>query len=122
RRCRPWFVRGCGRTRQVCRLDRCHLLCRFRRRPRAGAFPVPESAMNRPDVRHDPVLSPARSAGSVQPAEPDASALALADRLSSPVIPVIVVADAADAVPLARALLAGGVQALEVTLRTPAGL
>lgn len=78
--------------------------------------------MNRPDVRHDPVLSPARSAGSVQPAEPDASALALADRLSSPVIPVIVVADAADAVPLARALLAGGVQALEVTLRTPAGL
>lgn len=39
-----------------------------------------------------------------------------------PVVPVIVVEDAAHAVPLARALVAGGVRALEVTLRTPAGL
>lgn len=46
----------------------------------------------------------------------------LIDFLDSPVIPVIVLKDAADAVPLARALLAGGVRALEVTLRTPAGL
>lgn len=39
-----------------------------------------------------------------------------------PVIPVIVVDDADDAVPLACALLAGGVQVLEVTLRTPVAL
>ncbi len=38
------------------------------------------------------------------------------------VVPVITIADAADAVPLARALVAGGLQALEVTLRTDAGL
>lgn len=46
----------------------------------------------------------------------------LIDVLRTPVIPVIVLHDAADAVPLARALLAGGIDALEVTLRTPAGL
>ncbi|MFN5164319.1 MAG: hypothetical protein ACK5JG_03025, partial [Pseudomonadota bacterium] len=39
-----------------------------------------------------------------------------------PVIPVIVVEDAAHALPLARALVAGGVRVLEVTLRTPAAL
>jgi len=39
-----------------------------------------------------------------------------------PVIPVIAIDDADRAVPLARALLAGGVRVLEVTLRTPAGL
>ncbi len=39
-----------------------------------------------------------------------------------PVIPVIVIEREADAVPLARALLAGGVRVLEVTLRTPAAL
>jgi len=39
-----------------------------------------------------------------------------------PVIPVIVIEDVAHAVPLARALVAGGVRVLEVTLRTPAGL
>ena len=39
-----------------------------------------------------------------------------------PIIPVIVIDDAADAIPLARALVAGGLSALEVTLRTPAGL
>jgi 2-dehydro-3-deoxyphosphogluconate aldolase / (4S)-4-hydroxy-2-oxoglutarate aldolase len=38
------------------------------------------------------------------------------------VIAVLVVDDAEDAVPLARALLAGGVDAIELTLRTPAAL
>ena len=38
------------------------------------------------------------------------------------VIPVIVLHDAGVAVPLARALLAGGIRMLEVTLRTPAAL
>lgn len=40
----------------------------------------------------------------------------------SPVVPVVVIEDAADAVPLAEALLAGGIQVIEVTLRTPAAL
>lgn len=40
----------------------------------------------------------------------------------APVLPVIVLHDAATAVPLARALLAGGIRMLEVTLRTPAAL
>lgn len=39
-----------------------------------------------------------------------------------PVIPVIVIDDAADAAPLARALVAGGLRVLEVTLRTAAAL
>jgi 2-keto-3-deoxy-6-phosphogluconate aldolase len=39
-----------------------------------------------------------------------------------PVIPVVVLDDAAHAVPLARALLAGGLRTIEVTLRTPAAL
>ena len=39
-----------------------------------------------------------------------------------PVIPVIVIDRIADAVPLARALVAGGVRVLELTLRTPAAL
>lgn len=38
------------------------------------------------------------------------------------VIPVIVLDDVAQAVPLARALVAGGIRMLEVTLRTPAAL
>ena len=40
----------------------------------------------------------------------------------APVIPVIVLHDVAHAVPLARALVAGGIRMLEVTLRTPQGL
>ncbi len=40
----------------------------------------------------------------------------------APVIPVLVVHDAAEARPLAEALVAGGLKALEVTLRTPAAL
>ena len=39
-----------------------------------------------------------------------------------PVIPVIVIDRVEDALPLAEALLAGGVKVLEVTLRTAAGL
>lgn len=39
-----------------------------------------------------------------------------------PVIPVLVMDRVDDAVPLARALLAGGVRVLEITLRTPAAL
>jgi 2-dehydro-3-deoxyphosphogluconate aldolase / (4S)-4-hydroxy-2-oxoglutarate aldolase len=41
---------------------------------------------------------------------------------ASPVIPVIVLEDAARAVPLARAVLAGGLKVLEVTLRSEAAL
>lgn len=40
----------------------------------------------------------------------------------APVIPVLVVEDPAIAQPLAKALVAGGLPALEVTLRTPAAL
>ncbi|MGN2248592.1 bifunctional 4-hydroxy-2-oxoglutarate aldolase/2-dehydro-3-deoxy-phosphogluconate aldolase [Frateuria sp. GZRe14] len=40
----------------------------------------------------------------------------------APVIPVVVIEDARAAVPMARALVAGGVPAIEVTLRTPAAL
>jgi 2-dehydro-3-deoxyphosphogluconate aldolase / (4S)-4-hydroxy-2-oxoglutarate aldolase len=41
---------------------------------------------------------------------------------TAPVIPVIVIDDEAHAVPLAEALVAGGLRVLEVTLRTPAAL
>ncbi|GHB35086.1 ketohydroxyglutarate aldolase [Streptomyces viridiviolaceus] len=54
---------------------------------------------------------------SPQPSSSPASVLDLA-----PVVPVVVVDDAADAVPLARALVAGGLPAIEVTLRTPAAV
>ncbi len=40
----------------------------------------------------------------------------------APIVPVLVVDDAATARPLADALIAGGLPALEVTLRTPAAL
>lgn len=39
-----------------------------------------------------------------------------------PVVPVIVIKDLADAVPMAKALVAGGIKVLEVTLRTPVAL
>ncbi|MFC9949867.1 bifunctional 4-hydroxy-2-oxoglutarate aldolase/2-dehydro-3-deoxy-phosphogluconate aldolase [Streptomyces prasinus] len=58
---------------------------------------------------------PASAAIATAAAFPASSVLDLA-----PVIPVVVVEDAADAVPLARALVAGGLPAIEVTLRTPA--
>lgn len=54
---------------------------------------------------------------SAVPSPAHASVLDLA-----PVLPVVVIDDAADAVPLARALVAGGLPAIEVTLRTSAAL
>ena len=41
---------------------------------------------------------------------------------TAPVIPVLVVDDVAEAIPLAKALVAGGLRVLEVTLRTEAAL
>lgn len=43
-------------------------------------------------------------------------------KAAHPVMPVMVIDDLANAVPLARALVAGGVRVLEITLRTPAAL
>lgn len=40
----------------------------------------------------------------------------------APVVPVLIIEDADKAVPLAKALVAGGLYALEVTLRTPVAL
>src|SRR3954447_4469504 len=42
--------------------------------------------------------------------------------ITMPVIPVVTIERAADAIPLARALLAGGLSVVEITLRTPAAL
>lgn len=39
-----------------------------------------------------------------------------------PVVPVLIIDDASQAVPLARALVAGGLKAIEITMRTPAAL
>jgi len=41
---------------------------------------------------------------------------------AGPVVPVMVIEDVAHAVPLARALVAGGVRVLEIVLRTPVAL
>lgn len=41
---------------------------------------------------------------------------------AGPVMPVVTIDDPADAAPLARALVAGGVRAIEITLRTPRAL
>ncbi len=50
------------------------------------------------------------------------SAAALKVCLLAPVVPVLVIDDLAHAAPLAHALVAGGLPALEVTLRTPVAL
>jgi 2-dehydro-3-deoxyphosphogluconate aldolase / (4S)-4-hydroxy-2-oxoglutarate aldolase len=51
------------------------------------------------------------------------SGLTSADLLGlAPVIPVVVLSDPAHAVPLGRALLAGGCPVIEITLRTPGAL
>jgi 2-dehydro-3-deoxyphosphogluconate aldolase/(4S)-4-hydroxy-2-oxoglutarate aldolase len=42
--------------------------------------------------------------------------------VTAPVIPVLVIEDVAHALPIAQALVAGGLPVLEVTLRTPAAL
>ena len=52
----------------------------------------------------------------------DASAAAAKVCLLAPVVPVLVIDDASIAASLAKALVAGGLPALEVTLRTPAAL
>lgn len=39
-----------------------------------------------------------------------------------PVVPVLIIEDVASAVPLARALVAGGLKAIEITMRTPVAL
>jgi len=58
------------------------------------------------------------TAGTTQP--PQAGLSAILER--APVIPVVLIDDAADAVPLARALVAGGLSVIEITLRTPAAI
>lgn len=52
----------------------------------------------------------------------DQSAAARKICLLAPVVPVLVIDDLAHAAPLAKALVAGGLPALEVTLRTPCAL
>ena len=52
----------------------------------------------------------------------DQSAAARTIAALAPIIPVLVIEDAAHARPLAEALVAGGLPALEVTLRTPCAL
>jgi len=54
------------------------------------------------------------------PAEQSAASLRVCQL--APVVPVLVIDDLAHAAPLARALVAGGLPALEVTLRTPVAL
>lgn len=54
------------------------------------------------------------------PAEQSAAALRVCQL--APVVPVLVIDDLAHAAPLAKALVAGGLPALEVTLRTPVAL
>ena len=44
----------------------------------------------------------------------------MSDLESHPIVPVIVLEDAEDAEPLAEALLAGGLQVIEITFRTDA--
>ena len=48
--------------------------------------------------------------------------VALSRFFSNPVIPVVVIDDARQAVPLAETLLAGGINAIEITLRTEQAL
>jgi 2-dehydro-3-deoxyphosphogluconate aldolase/(4S)-4-hydroxy-2-oxoglutarate aldolase len=60
---------------------------------------------------------PPGTTGAGVPADPVAAVLD-----DGPVIPVIVIDRLEHAVPLARALVDGGVRVLEVTLRTPAGI
>ena len=63
----------------------------------------------------------ADAAGSSDAADSADSAVRAVMR-TGPVIPVIVIDRLADAVPMARALVGGGIRVLEITLRTAAGL
>ena len=65
-------------------------------------------------------MSPSPPSPSPSPPSPWSSRVSVLDL--APVLPVVVVDDPADAVPLARALVAGGLPAIEVTLRTPGAL
>lgn len=57
------------------------------------------------------------------PIKPEAASATTAEICrKAPIVPVLVIEDAAHSVPLARALVSGGLPALEVTLRTPAAL
>lgn len=56
----------------------------------------------------------------MNPEEQSIAAAAICE--AAPVVPVLVVHDVAQARPLAQALVAGGLPALEVTLRTPAAI
>ncbi|HEY8327975.1 MAG TPA: keto-deoxy-phosphogluconate aldolase, partial [Rhodanobacter sp.] len=57
----------------------------------------------------------------MSPIEPKQQQVETLMRLA-PVIPVVIIDDAKAAVPMARALVAGGIPTIEVTLRTPAAL
>lgn len=61
----------------------------------------------------------ARTASGAEAGTPEAEHVLLT---VGPVVPVVVLDDVQHAVPLARALAAGGIRVMEVTLRTPAGL
>lgn len=76
------------------------------------------TVMSSPLPSSGPSSGPSPAAAS----RPGAGAPAASLLDMAPVVPVVVVEDAADAVPLARALVAGGLPAVEVTLRTPAAL
>jgi len=52
----------------------------------------------------------------------DTTSALLAILKLQPVVPVLVIDDLSTAVPLARALVAGGLKAIEITLRTPVAL
>lgn len=73
-----------------------------------------------------PAAAPATAEAPTGPAAPGghaAAPLSTEDVVAlSPVVPVVVLHDVEHAVPLARALLAGGVPVIEITLRTEAGL
>lgn len=57
----------------------------------------------------------------MHPIEPKQQLIEATMRLA-PVIPVVIIDDVRAAVPMARALVAGGIPAIEVTLRTPQAL
>ncbi|MEU9119353.1 bifunctional 4-hydroxy-2-oxoglutarate aldolase/2-dehydro-3-deoxy-phosphogluconate aldolase [Streptomyces sp. NPDC048506] len=81
---------------------------------------VPDAAASPVPVSPAPASSVPASAALSTSAEQGRSASSVLGH--SPVLPVVVLDDAGDAVPLARALVAGGLRAIEVTLRTPAAL
>ena len=123
-----------GRGRQLCRRVSGGTPWR-RRAGRGGDVGPPAGGGGRAPPRRD--HSPLGDAGrddagssgfrgeasmtSAKPATADVRRTKLEEILrAAPLIPVITIERASDAVPLARALVAGGLKALEITLRTPA--